>query len=156
MTGMLFYCRYLEAADEVDPKEIVANPREFINRTVTVKVTFVKINNVFRGWEDQANLRAGKYIKFITRPLGEIACYADKTDENTELIGGLKFEQEVTLTGYIKKAKFEARVKGEHKTWKGTVKGSEVYAFVVKKIENVGEAPEKGAPGMLMRRMMRR
>jgi hypothetical protein len=121
MTGMLFYCRYLEAADEVDPKEIVANPREFINRTVTVKVTFVKINNVFRGWEDQANLRAGKYIKFITRPLGEIACYADKTDENTELIGGLKFEQEVTLTGYIKKAKFEARVKGEHKTWKGTV-----------------------------------
>ncbi|MCX6339890.1 MAG: hypothetical protein NTX71_08225 [Candidatus Aureabacteria bacterium] len=148
-------CHCLNAAEEVDPKEVVTSPKDYIGKTVTIKVRFGKVNNVFRGWEDQANLN--RKIKFIVSPLAEIACYADKTDENEELISGLKPGQEVTITGHIKKAKMEARVKGERHTVKRTVKGSAVYAFVVSKIESVGEAMGPGgAPGMMMRRMMKR
>jgi hypothetical protein len=147
-------CHCLNAAEEVDPKEIVTSPKDYAGKTVTIKVRFGKVNNVFRGWEDQANLN--RKIKFIARPLAEIACYADKTDENEELISGLKPGQEMTLTGYIKKSKMEARVKGERHTVKRTVKGTAIYGFVVNKIESVGEAKgPAGAPGM-MRRMMKR
>lgn len=144
------------AAEEVDPGRIVASPRDWVNRTATIRVRFGKINNVFHGWEEQANLKPSRYIKFIVAPLAEIACYAEKTDENEKLLGGLRPGQEITLTGRIRKEKFEARVKGERTTVKRTVKGSEVYAFVVSKIESVGEAPSEGPRGMGMRRMMRR
>jgi len=144
------------AAEEVDPGRIVVSPRDWVNRTATVTVRFRKINNIFRGWEEQANLKPSRYIKFIAEPLAEIACYAEKNEENESLIGSLRPGQEITLTGYIKKGKFEAQVKGERETVKRTVKGSEVYAFIVKKIESVGEEPPRGKPGMEMRRMMRR
>lgn len=150
-------CRCLHAAEEVDPGRIVASPKDYTGKTVTTTVRFMKINNVFRGWEEQANLKAGRTIKFIASPLKEIACYADETDENEELLGGLKPGQELTITGYIKKGKMEAKIKGERETRKRTVKGGELYGFVVKKIENVGEAPAFGRPGIGgMRKMMNR
>lgn len=146
----------IRAAEETDPGSIVANPKKHIGQTVTITVQFRKINNVFRGWEDQANLN--NKIKFIAQPLGEIACYADKTAENEELIGGLKLGQEVTLTGAIRKYKFEAKVKGERNTVKRTVKGSEIYGFIVRKVENVGEVVGRGEGGRAggMRRMLGR
>jgi len=150
-----FTCDCLNAAEEVDPNEIIARPKDYVGKTVTVKVRFRKVNNVFRGWEDQANLN--RKLKFISSPFAEIACYADRTDQNEELISGLKPGQEMTLTGHIKKSKMEAKIKGERHTVKRTVKGAEVYGFVVTKIESVGEAKgPMGAPGMMMRRMMKR
>lgn len=146
------------AGEEVDPGVLVANPRGHLGKTVTVTVRFGKINNVFRGWEAEANLRAATKIKFIAMPLAEIACYADKNDKNEELLGGLRPGQEVTLTGYLKKFKHEVKVKGERRTVKRTVKGSEIYGFIVRQIEGVGEAVP-GGPGERMpggRRMMRR
>lgn len=146
------------AAEEIDPGTIVTNPRAYLGRTVTVTVRFGKINNIFRGWESEANLKPATKIKFIAMPLAEIACYADKNAENEELIGGLRPGQELTVTGYVKKYKMEAKVKGERHTVKRSVQGSEVYGFVVKKIESVGEAPQgrPGGMGGAGRRMMRR
>jgi len=150
-------CPILSMAEEVEPEKIVVNPREFAEKTVTTKIHFLKINNVFRGWENEANLKAGRTIKFIVNPLREIACYADKTDENEKLLAGLKPGQEMTITGYIKKCKMKAEVKGERRTVKRTVQGAEMYAFVVKKIESVGEPPAGPLTGMGgMRRMMQR
>lgn len=156
----LAVCGPAGAGDEVDPGMLVANPRGFLGRTVTTTVRFGKISNVFRGWEGEANLKASTKIKFIAMPLAEIACYADKSDENGKLLGGLRPGQEVTLTGYLRKYKMEARVKGERRTVTRTVKGSEIYGFIVKKIEEVGEAPGgppgRGGTGMPRGRMMRR
>lgn len=148
-------CPFLRAAEEVDPRDIVANPKSYVGKTVTITVRFGKVNNVLRGWEDQANLN--RKLKFVASPLAEIACYADRTDANEELVAGLKPGQELTLTGYVKKGKMEARIKGERHTVKRTVKGAEVYGFVVTKIEGVGEAGAGGGPrGAMMRRMMKR
>lgn len=148
-------CRSLCAAEEADPKEIVAGPKNYVGKTVTITVRFGKVNNVFRGWEDQANLN--RKLKFVASPLAEIACYADRTAENEDLIAGLTTGQEMTLTGYVKKGKIEARIKGERHTVKRTVKGAEAYGFVVTKIESVGKAGAAGGPrGMMMRRMMKR
>lgn len=151
-------CGSAGGGDEIDPGALVANPREYAGRTVTVTVRFGKITNVFRGWEAEANLKAGTKIKFIAMPLADIACYADKNDENEELLGGLRPGQELTLTGYIRKCKMEAKVKGERRTVKRTVKGSEIYGFIVKKIDRVGDAAAGGPEGMPPRgrRMMRR
>ncbi|MCX6353727.1 MAG: hypothetical protein NTZ78_02340 [Candidatus Aureabacteria bacterium] len=150
-------CPILSMAEEVEPEKIVVNPREYAGKTVTTKVNFWKINNVFHGWENEANLKAGRTIKFIANPLREIACYADKTDENEKLLAGLKPGQKLTVIGYIKKCKMKAEVKGERRTFKRTVEGAEAYAFVVKKIESVGEPPAGSLPGMGgMRRMMKR
>ncbi len=147
-------CHSLCAAAEVDPKAIVANPKSYIGKTVTITVRFGKVNNVSRGWENQANLN--RKLKFIAIPLAEIACYADRTDENEDLIASLKTGQEITLTGHIKKGKIEARIKGDRHTVKRTVTGTEVYGFVVTKIESVGEAGAGDGPRGMMRRMMKR
>jgi|LAHU01.1.fsa_nt_gb hypothetical protein len=145
-------------AEETDPAGLVANPRGHIGRTVTITVRFGKIHNVFRGWEAEANLKAATKIKFTAMPLAEIACYADKNDRNAELLGGLRPGQEVTLTGHLKKFRIEARIKGERHTVKRSVKGSEVYGFIVQRIEEVGEEPPGGPRGGMPRgrRMMRR
>ena len=146
------------AEEEIDPGRVVANPRDYVGRTVTVTVRFGKINNVFRGWEGEANLKASAKIKFVAMPLAEIACYADKNDENEKLLGGLRPGQELTMTGYIRKYKMEAKVKGERRTVKRTVKGSEIYGFIVKRIDEVGESAPGGPGGMMPRgrRMMPR
>lgn len=148
-------CNSLPAAEEANPKDIVARPKNYIGRTVTIKVRFGKVNNIFRGWEDQANLN--RKLKFVASPLAEIACYADRNAENEKLIAGLKTGQEMTLTGYIKKGKITARIKGERHTVKRTVKGAEAYGFVVTKIESVGKTGAAGGPRKkMMRRMMKR
>jgi len=115
-------------------------------------VRFGKINTIARGWEDQANLK--RKIQFLVSPLAELSCYADRNDENEKTIGGLRRGQEVTLTGTVRKYKIEARVKGERHTVKRTVQGSEVYAFIVSKIESVGEVGPEGPPGMMMKRRL--
>ncbi len=148
-------CHCLNAAQEMDPNEIIARPKDYVGKSVTIKVRFGKVINTFRGWEDQANLN--RKIKFVAGPLAEIACYADRTDQNEKLISGLTRGQEMTLTGHIKKSKIEAKIKGERHTVKRTVKGAEVYGFIVTKIESIGEAGgPMGPPGMMMRRMMKR
>lgn len=147
------------AGEEVDPGTLVADPRGHLGRTVTTTVRFGKINNVFRGWESEANLKASTKIKFVAMPLAEIACYADKNDENEKVLGGLRPGQEVTLTGYLRKYKMEAKIKGERHTVTRTVKGAEAYGFIVKSIDEVGEASAgpMGRGGMMPRgRMMRR
>lgn len=154
-------CGPVRAGEEMDPGRLVANPRDYLGKTVTITVRFGKINNVFRGWEGEANLKASSKIKFIAMPLAEIACYADKNDENEKLLGGIRPGQEMTLTGYMRKYKMEAKIKGERHTVKRTVKGSEIYGFMVKKIDEVGEAAPggPGGPGGMMprgRRMMLR
>jgi len=147
-------CSSLPAAEEVNPKDIVTRPKNYIGKTVTIKVRFGKVKNVFRGWEDQANLN--RKLKFVASPLAQIACYANRTAENEKLIAGLKVGQEMTLTGYIKKGKISARIKGERHTVKRTVKGAEAYAFVVTKIESVGKTGAAGGSRNKMRRMMKR
>lgn len=144
-------CGPARAEEEIDPGKVVANPRDYVGRTVTITVRFGKINNVFRGWEGEANLKASSKIKFIAMPLAEIACYADKNDENEKLLGGIRLGQELTMTGYIRKYKIEAKVKGERRTVKRTVKGSEIYGFIVKKIDAVGESAPGGPGGMMPR-----
>ncbi|MDD5555991.1 MAG: hypothetical protein PHN82_01950 [bacterium] len=142
----------LGAAEETDPGRIVANPGSFINRNVTITVGFGKISNVFHGWEGEANLN--RKIKFLVQPLGRIACYADQTRENEKLLGNLSPGQELTITGNVRKYKFEAKIKGERRTVKRTVKGSEIYGFIVRKIDRVGAAPGgSGLPGLLQEMM---
>ncbi|NLW95246.1 MAG: hypothetical protein GXY35_11725 [Chlamydiae bacterium] len=138
-------------AEETDPAGLVANPRGFVGRTVTITVRFGKINNVFRGWEAEANLKASTKIKFAAMPLAEIACYAEKNDRNAELLGGLRRGQEVTLTGHLKKFRLETKIKGERRTVKRSVKGSELYGFIVQRIEEIGEAPPGGPGGRMPR-----
>ncbi|MEJ2746087.1 MAG: hypothetical protein P8123_10465 [bacterium] len=150
VTGFVV-CHSLPAAEEANPKEITASPKKYVGRTVTIKVRFGKVNNVFRGWEDQANLN--RKLKFRASPLAEIACYVNRTAENEKLIAGLNVGQEMTLTGYVKRSKIKARIKGDRRTVKRTVKGAAAYAFVVTKIESVGKV---GAAGGNRRRMMRR
>jgi hypothetical protein len=151
VTGFVV-CHSLSAAEEADPKAIVANPRRYVGKKVTIKVRFGKVNNVFRGWEDQANLN--RKLKFVASPLAEIACYADRTAENERLIAGLRLGQEMTLTGYVKKGKIKARIKGERHTVKRTVKGARAYGFVVTKIESVGRAGAARGPQRRMNRRM--
>ncbi|MCX6356761.1 MAG: hypothetical protein NT045_02620 [Candidatus Aureabacteria bacterium] len=140
------------AAEAIDPGQIVVNPKGFVGKEVTITVRFGKIEARRLGWESEANLGQGKKIKFIVAPLKEIACYADTTKDNQEEIGSLARGQELVLTGRIRKYKATAKVKGEERTIHRTVKGMEIYAFIVSRIESVGDAPQGLMPGMKMRR----
>jgi hypothetical protein len=148
-------CPFAKAAESPEASQIVVSPEKYVGRQVTITVQFMKINNRFLGWEEQANLKQERLIKFNAAPLGEIACYADKSPDNEKTIGGLKKGQEIEITGTMREYDMEARVKGEKRTVTRKVKGPEIHAFIVKKIESVGEAPTGPAGGMKMRRGMR-
>jgi hypothetical protein len=149
---LFVFCTNVSASQDVDPAQIVASPQDYVGKSVRVKVLFNKIHNVYRGWEEEANLKQDRTIKFTARPLNEMACYADKTDGNEKILGGLRRGQEMVLTGHVKKCKVEARIKGERETVKRRIKGPAVYVFIVSEIESVGETPPPRFPGMRQRR----
>ncbi len=134
------------AYQEVEPGQLIMSPEDYVGRYITIRVKFIKIRNVYRGWEEQANLKQDRTIKFIAAPLNEIPCYANKTNENEEIFGKLRRGQELVISGHIKKCKMESRIKGERRTVKRKVKGPRVYVFMVKKVESVGEAPSGRFP----------
>lgn len=57
----------------------------------------------------------------------------------------------MTLTGHLKKFRLETKIKGERRTVKRSVKGSELYGFIVQRIEEIGEAPPGGPGGRMPR-----
>lgn len=148
------FCSHMDAAEQVDASQLIVSPDKYAGRTVKITVRFNKINTLFRGWEDQANLKQSRKIKFMAIPLGEIACYADKTDANEEILGKLKRGQDLTISGYLKKCKMETKIKvngdgpRRDRTVKREIKGSAIFVFIVKKIDSVGEAPSGRFPGM--------
>lgn len=133
------------AYEKVEAGVIVMSPEDYVGRYVTMTVRFGKVDNVYRGWEEQANLKQDRTIKFSVSPLSKIACYADRVPDNEKLIGGLSPGQELVVSGYVKKCKMERKTKHEGGTKKSSTKGVNIYVFVVKKIESVGEAAAPSA-----------
>ena len=126
------------AVEEISPGLLVASPDKYDGRNVTITVDFEKIDNTFRPWEKEENLKQSRKIKFKVKPLGEINCFADRTLENEKILGVLQAGQKVTLIGYLKKGEKEAKVKvkGEFRDRDETIKtGEDFYYFVVKEIE---------------------
>lgn len=156
----LFPCRIVNASEAVEPGQIVMSPEDYVRRDVSINVVFQKINNRYEPWEEQANLRQDRTIKFNVSPLNEIACYADKVPDIEKVLGSARKGQQFVLSGYLKKCKREVKVKGERDTYKRTAKGGERYVFIVKKVESVAvpAAPAAGQDEGLTRRqrMMRR
>jgi hypothetical protein len=80
-------------------------------------------------------LKPEKTIKFIADPFREIACYAEKTPHNEEILRKVRKGQPLTVTGTIEKCEPETRVKGARGTFKRRAQDVERYIFKIDKVE---------------------
>jgi hypothetical protein len=130
------------AAGEADPARIVVDPDAYLGRPVTVAVKFLKIEQGREHWEEQANLNEATMIKFRVTHLGEIRCYAPRTQRNTAALTGLARGTRVVLAGVVKRfrtkvvTKYEVTGKGHRRKREvvRTVRGQVRYSFIVDSI----------------------
>jgi hypothetical protein len=133
------------AAEEISPGLLVTSPNRYEGRSVAISVEFEGIDNTFRAWEEEENLKQSRKIKFKVKPLGKINCFANRTLENEKILGSLQAGDKISLVGYLKEGKKEAKVKvkGEFRDRKETIKtGQSFYYFVVQKMKKAGEGLE--------------
>jgi hypothetical protein len=136
----------LAAAAEADPARIALDPDAYVGKAVTVTVKFSKIDNGREPWEEQANLKSSRMVKFTAVPLAGIKCYVDRTRLNMEALGGIKKGTRLVLSGAVRR--YRARVKvtlhrkdkatGKRRTVERTEKGRVRYAFIVETIARTG------------------
>jgi len=136
----------LAAAAEADPARIALDPDAYVGKAVTVAVKFSKIDNGHEPWEEQANLKASRMLKFTAVPLAEIRCYADRTRLNMEALAGLKKGTRLILSGVVRRYRAKVKVTshrkdkatGKRRTVERVEKGRVRYAFIVETIARAG------------------
>jgi len=149
IAGLGVYCPARTAVlKEADPARVAADPEAYVWKAVTVAVKFTKIDNGSEPWEERANLKSSKMIKFTAAPFAKIKCYANRTQQNIEALTGLRKGEKLILTGTVRRYWAKAqitydrnvRATGKRVTVERDAEERARYAFVVETIaraENV-------------------
>lgn len=93
------------AGGEVDAARIAADPGAYAGASVTVAVSFGRIDNGREPWEEQGDLKMSRVVKFSTPSLGGMRCYAKRTARNMDALTGLAKGERLILTGAVKRCR---------------------------------------------------
>ncbi|NLW95247.1 MAG: hypothetical protein GXY35_11730 [Chlamydiae bacterium] len=136
----------LRATEEADARRLAVDPEAYVGRRVAIEAKFSRIDNGRDPWEEQANLKASRMVKFTAAPLGGLKCYAARSRRNVDALAELKRRDRIVLVGAVKRYRTSRKVSVTRRSkatgrWIKTEReerGRVRYGFVVDSIERDG------------------